>query len=145
VNNHDKSQTSLRLLQCEHQNSRRAFPLFSINSTEIIVKPPQLVNVNNASSQSDSVSIVSVCTSVPSVVDKSKKQHHKRSRKPKREKLCHDKDKTCDDANMLVLLNHKEHNSSEKAVQVNSSLTNTNTPSCSPILIQHHDLSKFDS
>jgi len=140
VNNCGKAQTSLPLLQCEHQNNRHAFPLFSVNSTERTVKPPPLVNGYCTSSQMDSVSTVSVCASVPSVVDKSHRRHHKRSRKRKSGKISHIKDTTYDDANRPVILNHKEHSISDKAVQVNSSLTSKNTPRSSPILIQHHSL-----
>jgi len=140
ANNCGKAQRSLPLLQCEDQNSRYAFPLFSVNNTERTVKPPPSVNGHCTSSQMDSVSTVSVCASVPSVVDKSHKRHHKRSRKCKSGKVSHIKDTTCDDASRPFLLNHKEHSISDKAVQVNSSLTNTNTPRSSPILIQRHSL-----
>ena len=130
VSKHRNAQTSLPLLQCEYQNKRQTFPLFSVNSTDRTANPQSLVNT---SSQSDTVSTVSVCSSVPSIADQG---HHKRSRKPRNDKVFPNMDTTCDDASGPPL----PHNISDKAVQVNSSLTDTSIPRSLPILIQHHSL-----
>ena len=114
--NHNPAKKSLPLLNCQHHGKGQAFPLISAGSGELAAKPLEVYHFT--SSQSDS------CPSVPSVTNKTFKQHHKRSKKPNSNKIFHNRDAS-----------QGLHNNSDKAVQVNSEMSAQRS-----LPIQHHGL-----